>query len=286
MYVLVTPARNEERYLPGLVEGVREQSRRPEAWVIVDDGSDDRTPELIDEFAETNSWITGVHLSRDDEYDTEFGYAKVVSAGLERMDDVIERERLDAEYVGVLDCDIRLDDDYFEKLIAEMRSESRCGIASGVLHTGESLDPAEGAPWGGAMLFDRRCLDDVGEYPITPSPDAVFRLKAENRGWETMKTAEAEGRQLRPPQSARGRWSGYKRKAVGRHYLDYHPVNAFLTGAYHCTRYPFYPGLAYLYGYFSRFVRRAEQTDDPEVAAHYRERRFEALKRRIAERLP
>src|SRR5437762_2712355 len=42
-YVLITPARNEEAYIGQTIDSVVAQSHRPSAWVIVSDGSTDRT---------------------------------------------------------------------------------------------------------------------------------------------------------------------------------------------------------------------------------------------------
>ena len=41
-YVLVTPARNEERFIAKTLESMVAQTMPPERWVIVDDGSTDQ----------------------------------------------------------------------------------------------------------------------------------------------------------------------------------------------------------------------------------------------------
>ena len=41
-YVLVTPARNEEDYIEGVIESVASQSVLPLKWIIVSDGSTDQ----------------------------------------------------------------------------------------------------------------------------------------------------------------------------------------------------------------------------------------------------
>ena len=44
-YVLVTPARNEEAFIQKTIESVIHQTVLPVKWVIVDDGSTDKTAE-------------------------------------------------------------------------------------------------------------------------------------------------------------------------------------------------------------------------------------------------
>src|SRR3989442_949011 len=45
-YVLITPARNEELHLEQTIQSVVGQTFRPAKWVIVSDGSTDRTDEI------------------------------------------------------------------------------------------------------------------------------------------------------------------------------------------------------------------------------------------------
>src|ERR1700730_6008332 len=60
-YVIITPVRDEERLIESTIESVRRQSVLPAEWVIVDDGSTDRSGEIIDRYAAQNSWISVVH---------------------------------------------------------------------------------------------------------------------------------------------------------------------------------------------------------------------------------
>ncbi len=46
-YALVTPARNEEGFIEELIRCVVGQTHLPEKWVIVSDGSTDRTDEIV-----------------------------------------------------------------------------------------------------------------------------------------------------------------------------------------------------------------------------------------------
>lgn len=286
MYILITPVKNEEKHLPFVAEQVRAQELQPERWIIIDDGSTDKTPELVADLADRVPWISKFRLERDSsEYDTEFGYATVVATGIEMAREEFSADWMRCDYVGVLDCDILVRRDYFQTLFEELASNSRYGVGSGLLHTIDRRDTTDGNPWGGAMLFDRRCLSAIGGYPISPSPDAVLRIKIEKRGGIAFKTAETSGLQLRPPQSALGLWNGHKQKGAGRYYLNYHPVNALLTGLHYCTNYPFYHGIGYLYGYVLGSRRFNARIPDREVRRHYRDERFTRLKRTLVNRL-
>src|SRR5215472_11264543 len=60
-YVVISAVRDEERYIGMTLRSVVEQSIRPSAWMIVDDGSVDETARIVDEFARQYPWI---HLLR------------------------------------------------------------------------------------------------------------------------------------------------------------------------------------------------------------------------------
>ena len=62
-YVVITPARNEEKYITCTLESMIGQSILPLQWVIVNDGSSDNTGAILDKAAKSFPWITIVHRS-------------------------------------------------------------------------------------------------------------------------------------------------------------------------------------------------------------------------------
>ena len=56
-YAVVTAARDEEATLPRLAESLRAQTVTPESWVIVENGSTDRTLDTARALAHEESWI-------------------------------------------------------------------------------------------------------------------------------------------------------------------------------------------------------------------------------------
>ncbi len=45
--LLISPVRNEQAYLELVADAVAAQTRPPDLWVVVDDGSTDRTPRIL-----------------------------------------------------------------------------------------------------------------------------------------------------------------------------------------------------------------------------------------------
>ena len=56
-YVLISPSRNEARFIGETLDSVVSQTVRPLKWVIVNDGSTDATGEIAAKYAERYDWI-------------------------------------------------------------------------------------------------------------------------------------------------------------------------------------------------------------------------------------
>src|SRR5438067_1885691 len=56
-YVLITPARNEAQFIESTIRSVVAQTIHPRCWVIVSDGSTDRTNEIVQAYAARQGWI-------------------------------------------------------------------------------------------------------------------------------------------------------------------------------------------------------------------------------------
>ena len=61
-YVLITPARNEEAFIEKTIESVINQTFLPVKWVIVDDGSTDKTREIVSRYLVQYRWIEMVQM--------------------------------------------------------------------------------------------------------------------------------------------------------------------------------------------------------------------------------
>src|SRR5438445_11036661 len=121
-YVLITPARNEERFIEKLIESVIHQTVLPEKWVIVNDGSTDATASIVSRYVEKYHWMELLNLSpRGDR-----SFAKKVhafNAGFERD------KNLEFEVVGNLDSDRSFEADYVELLLSKFREDANLGVA-------------------------------------------------------------------------------------------------------------------------------------------------------------
>jgi glycosyltransferase involved in cell wall biosynthesis len=184
-YVLITPARNEEAYLALTIESVIAQTVLPRKWVIVSDGSTDRTDEIVESYTKRFDWIELVraHEKRQASFGSK---VKAIEAGCERL------VGIEYDFIGNLDADVSFEPNYFEKLFEEFEKDPKLGLAGGdileniggkFLSRSVSLNHVAGA----VQMFRRRCYEGIGGYiPIKGGGiDAAAGVMSRMKGWRT-----------------------------------------------------------------------------------------------------
>ena len=168
-YVLITPVKDEERLIGTTINSVVNQTVRPAEWIIVNDGSTDRTAEIVQAAAAEYSWIHLLTLPPR----AERNFAAVVHATEAGVNLLTVHNY---QYIGLLDSDIRFQPDYFEKVIAAFETLPRLGLAGGVvIDLGLPRDkfPRNRADIPGAVQFFRRdCFEQLGGLLAIPKPSS------------------------------------------------------------------------------------------------------------------
>src|SRR4051794_28454197 len=126
-YVLVTAAYNEERFIERPLATVVSQTLLPLKWIVVSDGSTDRTDAIVLDYARRYPFI---HLHRITEDHPRNFAAQVyaINAGFAELKGDCY------DYIGNLDADISLEPTYFAELIARLEADPRLGLAGGFIH--------------------------------------------------------------------------------------------------------------------------------------------------------
>jgi hypothetical protein len=225
-YALITAARNEESYIRNTLEAVINQKRHPRRWLIVSDGSTDRTDEFVRDFARRYKFIELVHLGSAA---TRSFSSKAFA--LNTAYDAIRQDEFD--FIGILDADVSVPRDYYDELIARFQSYPRMGLAGGIiveesdgrwkLRGTDSLKDVSGA----IQFFRRRCYDGIGGLiPLRwGGIDTASNVMARQKGWDVRIFPELPVRHHRPTGTAdvsphRSRFRGGMRDFS----LGYHPL--------------------------------------------------------------
>ena len=279
-YFLITPIKDEERSLPGLIKSVVNQTIKPVAWVIVDDGSTDETPNIIEEAKLKHNWIRSIQLCESIR-DIGKHYAYVCRKGFDFSCEHCKTNNIKYEYIALVDADMILETEFFEKLIGEFGKNSKLGIASGSIYYTDGLiegDGREDLPRGGARMWSRKCFEETGGYLHTYSPDSVSNVKAKLMGWETKQFKEVKAIQTRKTSSAEGFWKGYKTNGVSAYFLNTNPIFVIAKAVRYMFKRPYYISLAYLWGYFSSFQQGHEQIDDKMIREYFHKNKLQEMK--------
>ena len=284
-YALITPARNEEAFIELTMRSVLNQTRRPIKWVIVSDGSTDRTDDIVKRHASKHDWLELVRMPEREE--RHFG-GKVAcfNAGLERLKPVTY------DILGNLDADMSFESDLFAFLLGKFEGNPRLGVAGAPFSEGKgtydfrfsSIEHVSGA----CQLFRRECFDAIGGYtPIKGGGiDVVAVLTARMRGWQTRTFPEHVCVHHRVMGSAKHGSLGTGFKLGEKDYtLGRHPLWQLCRSLYQMTRRPVVLGGATLLaGYAWAMVRRVERPISPELVSFQRREQMDRL-RHFAARL-
>jgi biofilm PGA synthesis N-glycosyltransferase PgaC len=279
-YVLITAARNEERFITQTLAAVVAQTRRPERWVIVDDGSTDSTAEIVESHAFEQPWI--VLLRRPARADRSFsGKAQAVNAGLEQMKD------LDFEIMGNLDADVTFDPDYLEFVVDKFTDNPRLGVAGTPFTEAgydSSRDSFEGENYvaGSCQLFRHQCFQDIGGYVAHKAGgvDWIAVMTARMKGWEVRSYPEKRFHHHRTLGTAeRGPLQALFSYGEKDYYLGGSPLWQLFRATYRMANKPFvFGGLALGLGYAWAALRRTPRPVSAELMRFHRNEQMKKLR--------
>jgi biofilm PGA synthesis N-glycosyltransferase PgaC len=184
-YVLVTAAYNEEAHIAKTIESVLSQTRLPTLWVIVSDGSVDRTDEIVQSYANKHGLIRFLRVERAP--GRSFGSkVRALHAGNALLKGV------DYDFIGNLDADVSVSSSYFEGLLSRFLSRPLLGLAGGFVveeSKGEFRDRAQNRVYSVAhagQVVRRECYEAIGGYAILEygGEDWHAQTCAKMKGWE------------------------------------------------------------------------------------------------------
>lgn len=185
MYALVTPVRDEEALIEGVIHAVLRQTVRPAHWVIVSDNSRDRTAQIVASYAARYNFIRLVRLDDGEPRD----FASKIRA-FDRGYEALRPEPFD--FIGNLDGDVTFAPTYYEKALAEFARDPALGIVGGVIMENirgefkKQRSSADHTP-GATQLFRRPFFETIGGYPLLKGggEDSAADIMIRMHGWKT-----------------------------------------------------------------------------------------------------
>src|SRR5262245_21108561 len=202
-YIVISPVKDEASHVETTLDDVLNQTIRPIRWILVDDGSIDATPRILERFAAAHDWVQVLRIDRD--------AARLPGSGIIRAFNEGYRSAhgLAFDFVVKLDCDLHLPTDYFERLLAEFQRDPELGIVSGLCmeKKGQFWYPSSGPSYhavGASKVLRAACFNDIGGFVPSRGWDTVDEIRARMAGWRTRHLEDVKFYHLKPEGSGIG----------------------------------------------------------------------------------
>jgi glycosyltransferase involved in cell wall biosynthesis len=256
-YFIITAAKNEESFIGETIEGVLAQTVRPRKWLIVSDGSTDRTDDIVSTYAAKYSFIT--LLRAESHGDRNFARkAKAINSAYE------QNRNEEYEFVAILDGDVALGPNYYEHVLAKFNEYQDLGISGGILRDRSGTNYVKqrtSTDWsvsGPIQVFRRKCFEEIGGYfPVSGGIDAVAEVMARMSGWKVMAFPHIQALHNRPTgRASQGMWRAAYRNGEEDYLLGYHPLFFVARCAWRISARPYLVGSATMFlGYLWAWIR-------------------------------
>ncbi|MGK6341909.1 glycosyltransferase family 2 protein [Chryseobacterium sp. DT-3] len=190
-FLIIIPAHNEEGNLSFTLDSLQQQSFKDFKAVVVNDGSTDRTSEVIRKYTENDSRFEAVELQKSAHQPG----SKVVSAfknGLKAQN--IE----EFDIICKFDADIILPGNYLETVEHAFQNNSEYGLVGGLLYVekdggwvyeGNSNKHHVRGPM---KAYRKECFVQIGGLRETLGWDNIDSILLENLGWKEVVLPELQ----------------------------------------------------------------------------------------------
>jgi biofilm PGA synthesis N-glycosyltransferase PgaC len=264
-YVVITPVRNEERYVGEAIRSVVAQTHRPLEWVIVDDGSRDKTTDLVRAAAQQHDWIKVVRRADRGFYMRGPGVVDAAQTGIAAL------STADYDVLVKLDGDLRFGPDAFSKIMRALEENPRLGMVGGRLfETRFGFRIRDDSPsttvLGATRCYRRACYQEIKGIDRAWGWDAIDEAKAQSLGWETCTLEDVEIDHLKV-QNTRN-WFEHGRSA---YVMGSGPLYAATRSIWRMKYWPFgVVGCAFAVGYVVAWASRLDRAGTTEERAELR----------------
>ena len=276
-YVIITPVRDEEEHIQSTIESVRQQTVRPSVWMIVDDGSTDRTAEIADRAAVELPWVRVIHRTNRGFRKSGGGVMEAFYEGYNAL------PSLDWEFLVKLDGDLSFAPDYFESCFARFQKDPELGIGGGDIHHDiDGKRKVEVNPRfhvrGATKIYRRACWDAIGGLWPASGWDTIDEVKANMLGWKTYSFADLNLLHHRLTGSEEGLVRDRVKHGMACYISGYHPLFVAASCLRRIAQKPYVLGsAAIVYGFLKGHLTHPLRFDDRSYITYIRGQQLRRL---------
>jgi glycosyltransferase involved in cell wall biosynthesis len=185
---IVSPCRDEAATLERTIACMAAQTRPPVRWVIVDDGSTDRTPEILAAAAREIPWLRVVRRA-------DRGFRKLGGGVIDAFYEGVAAIDVDYDFVAKMDVDLEFTPSYIETLLEYFRADPNLVAASGKVFRREGDALVEefmiDEMVAGQFKFYRRgALEQIGGFVREVMWDGIDFHRSRMAGFRTASLAD------------------------------------------------------------------------------------------------
>lgn len=276
-YVIVSPVRDEERYIEQTIHSVISQTIQPAQWIIVDDGSRDATARIIDDFAAKYAWIKAVHRADRGNRIPGTGVMEAFYEGYQLL------KSDDWQFIVKLDGDVGLESDYFQRCFERFNDDRNLGICGGVMYYPEKgTFRLESSPVfhvrGPIKLYRRACWEAIGGLIKAPGWDTVDEAQANRLGWRTRSFSDLKVIHYRRTGAEQGAWRDGVKMGRAAYISGYHPLFMMAKCVKRIFQKPYFVvAIAHGYGFVTGYLQRIPQVTDRALIRYIRNQQIRRL---------
>jgi poly-beta-1,6-N-acetyl-D-glucosamine synthase len=197
--LIISPVRDEDRFVSNAISCMINQTLLPQKWIIVNDGSKDRTEEKIKEYLGIYPFLDYIELPDRGYRKPGEGVINAFYAGL----DSIDNNKYDI--IAKFDVDLDFPPDTLQKISDAFEYDKKLGITGGCLYEkdkkggkNKKLIIPKGYVNGPNKFYRRECFENIGGLICRAGWDGVDIIKARMTGWNTGTIESLKINHLRP----------------------------------------------------------------------------------------
>jgi glycosyltransferase involved in cell wall biosynthesis len=188
-FLIIIPAHNEEDNLPFTLDSLQQQRYKDFKVVVTNDGSTDRTSEIIKKYTDSDPRFETVNLQKSAHQPG----SKVVNAFKKGL----ETQNLDNfDIICKFDADIILAENYLESVENSFRNNPEYGLVGGLLYVEKEGDwvyegnSNKNHVRGPMKAYRKECFVAMGGLRETLGWDNIDSILLENLGWKEVVSPE------------------------------------------------------------------------------------------------
>ncbi len=223
-YFAIMTCRNSEANVEEALLSLKDQAVPPLYVIVIDDGSRDRTPEILKQMQK--DW-PALHVITNP--DLGYNIARVVNNWNKALQYARDRRLPAADYHMISTDDTVYEKNYAEKMLRYMDADSRIGVASGDYDTRPAVTPHGAGRFVRSAFFEKH----HGLYPEKMGYESLILHTASRHGYTYRVFADARFEHTRPL----GKNHHFYEFGASMRTLGYHPLFAlgrfalyFVTG--------------------------------------------------------